>query len=577
MIARLLTIGRLLLTPRDKGRLVGIVALMVISALLELAGLGALLPVVAVFVKPELVESEPWLARACNLCGGQTRFMLAGAAAVALLFIGKNLFALLVVKLQARFVFGKQADFSIRLFRNYLCAPYQCTLNRSTADFNNNLFRVVRVCHCALLPLMLIATDLRAVLMLAAVLLWFIPSPTLCGTGFMALAGLLVQLAMRRANRRWGECSATNDAAAAQIRLEGLNGLKYIQSGSHESYFVRHYAERVRLGFSSDGRMYQAGQLPRLALETAALLATMGFFAIMVLLDFSPARILFNFSLLVAVMARLLPSFSRIHYNLTQLRQTMPLVEPLAADLTGLPPETVSAAPAGPPPTLDRDLTLRSLSFAYPEGAPVFHDLTLTLPARRTLAVVGRTGRGKTTLADLLQGQLKPDTGTIEADGRDIAANLAGWRSLVGYVPQTLFLLDRSIRENVAFGVEPAAIDDRKVAAALELAQLTAVVAGLPGGAAYTIGENGSRLSGGQRQRLCIARALYHEPKLLILDEATSALDRETEAALVEALETLRGKLTMVVIAHRLSTVEKCDLRLDLDDAAPRLLEKTEF
>ena len=577
MIAHLLKICRILLTPRDKWRLVGIVLLMVVSALLELAGIGALLPVVVAFVKPELVESEPWLARACDLCGGQTRFMLAGAAAVALLFVGKNLFALLVVKWQARFVFGKQADFSIRLFRNYLYAPYERTRNRSTADFNNNLFRVIRACNGALLPVMLIATDLLAVAMLAAVLLWFIPVPTLCGTAFMALAGLLVQLAMRRANRRWGERSAANDAAAAQFRLEGLNGLKYIKSGSHEAYFIRRYAERVRLAFACDGRMYQAGQVPRLALETAALLATMGFFAVMVLLDFSPARILFNFSLLVAVMARLLPSFSRIHYNLTQLRQTMPLVEPLFADLTELPPEMPNTAPSTPPPTLERELALRGLSFTYPEGAPVFRDLSLTIPARRTLAVVGRTGRGKTTLADLLLGLLKPDAGTIEADGRDISADLAGWRSLVGYVPQTLFLLDRSIRENVAFGVDPAAIDDRKVAAALELAQLTDFVAALPGGAEYTVGENGSRLSGGQRQRLCIARALYHEPKLLILDEATSALDRETEAALVDALETLRGKLTMVVIAHRLSTVEKCDLRLDLDADAPRLLEKTDF
>ncbi len=567
----LLQICRRLFTPGDKYRLLGLVVLMGIAALWELAGLGVLLPVVAVFVKPGLIENDPLLARLCAMCGGRTAFMLIGTVTVAAVFAGKALFSLLVVKWQAAFVFGKQAEFSIRLFRNYLYSPYAHTLNRSTADFNNNLFRVVRVCHSALLPLMLIATDLLAVLALTLVLLWFIPVPTICGTGFMALTGLLVQLLMRRANRRWGEISATNDAAAAQIRLDGLNGLKYIKSGNHEHHFVKHYSDRVRRGFSCDGRMYQAGQIPRLALETAALLATLGLFAAMVLLDFSPARILFNFSLLVAVMARLLPSFSRIHYNLTQLRQTMPVVEPLCRDLMDLAAEPEAAGLAM---TLDRELRLEDLTFAYPGSEPVFRNFSLTLPARHTLAVTGKTGRGKTTLADLLLGLLPPQNGVITADGRNIADDPAGWRRRIGYVPQNLFLLDRTIRENVAFGIDPAEIDDAKVAKALHLAQLTDLVARLPGGTAYRVGENGNRLSGGQRQRLCIARALYHEPSLLILDEATSALDGETESALVEALESLRGKLTMVVIAHRLSTVEKCDLRLDLDTTVPQTLEK---
>jgi ABC-type multidrug transport system fused ATPase/permease subunit len=231
-----------------------------------------------------------------------------------------------------------------------------------------------------------------------------------------------------------------------------------------------------------------------------------------------------------------------------------------------LPRESVSTSAA--PIELKRALTVERLSFRYREDAPwIFKDFSLRINAFSSVAFTGKTGCGKTTLADLVMGFLDPVEGHIRVDGRDIRENLASWRARIGYVPQSIYMLNDSIRRNVAFGIEDEAIDDAGVWRALELAQIADFVKGIPERLDTEIGERGVRLSGGQRQRIGIARALYRNPDMLILDEATSALDSETEQAFVEAIGALQGKLTMIVIAHRLSTVEKCDVILKLGEA----------
>ncbi|MBO5762689.1 MAG: ABC transporter ATP-binding protein [Lentisphaeria bacterium] len=308
--------------------------------------------------------------------------------------------------------------------------------------------------------------------------------------------------------------------------------------------------------------MYRIGQLPRLMLETSAMLVALAFFAIMLYWGYSEARIQINFVMLVVVMARALPSLGRMHYNLTQIRQTLPLLESVYPDLLLNPPQP---DPTVAPLPLDQSLELQQITFRYPNGKQIFDRYSCTVRACESVAVIGKTGRGKTTVADLLLGLLQPDSGKILADGVDIATAPDRWRKSIGYVPQHIVLLNSSIRENIAFGVPPELIDDAKVLRALRRAQLLDFVNTLPEGLDFFVGDNGNRLSGGQRQRLGIARALYSEPRLLVLDEATSALDTDTESAVVAALNELRGSLTMIVIAHRLTTIEQCDRILDLD------------
>jgi len=310
---------------------------------------------------------------------------------------------------------------------------------------------------------------------------------------------------------------------------------------------------------TSNTNLYVRGQGPPIGIESATMLLLLGILIIKLLLKEPTEEILLSLSIILAVMSRLLPAMSRSNYNLALIRQTQYLFDALFEDFVALPPEkSQNAAPI----TLEKEIELRDVCFSYPGGQEIFHDFNARIAVNESIGVTGATGSGKTTLVDLLLGLLKPQKGMILVDGRNIAENLVSWRKLIGYVPQHIQLWEGSIRENVAFGVPDEEIDDAKVMQALKLAQLYPLVESLPGGIEFRLSDNGNNLSGGQRQRLGIARALYHEPKMLILDEATSALDSETEKAFVEALEILSGKVTMIVIAHRLSTLNKCDRRL---------------
>jgi ABC-type multidrug transport system fused ATPase/permease subunit len=235
-------------------------------------------------------------------------------------------------------------------------------------------------------------------------------------------------------------------------------------------------------------------------------------------------------------------------------------------DISGIKPEITSAGDSEI--VFNREIRLDSVAFQY-SGAekPVIEDFTLDIPKNSSVAFVGPTGCGKTTLADLVTGLLKPTSGKVLVDGADIAGNLRSWRRKIGYVPQFIFLLDDTVRANVAFGVPESEFDDARVVECLKLAQIYDFVSELSNGIEHVVGENGIQLSGGQRQRIGIARALYNDPEVLILDEATSALDNETEQAFIDALRTLKGKLTMIMIAHRMTTVENCDDVVRLDGA----------
>jgi ABC-type multidrug transport system fused ATPase/permease subunit len=268
-------------------------------------------------------------------------------------------------------------------------------------------------------------------------------------------------------------------------------------------------------------------------------------------------EILLVFSVIIAVMARVLPALSRCNYNITLIRQNRFLFDFVADSIFSLEREELGTADGNL--TLENELEVKDLCFSYDGKKPVLKNFSLRLKANESLGISGKTGSGKTTLADLLLGLLRPDTGMILADGKNVFDDLQGWRQMIGYVSQNVYICNASIRENVAFGVPAEAIDDQRVREALQMAQIADWAENVPGGLDYLLHDSGTNLSGGQRQRIGIARALYTNPKLLILDEATSALDHETEAAFVEALENLNGKLTMIVIAHRLSTIEKCN------------------
>lgn len=550
---------RILLAPGDKARLIGIAVLMSVGAVLEIAGIGLVLPVVAVLVKPELLEQNIYLSRFYQSFGfaEHRTFMVFCCILLGSIYAVKNIFSLWIVQVQSAFVFRKHWEWCDRLYHIYLRAPYAYHLEHAAAELNNNIIRVSQVCAGVLLPAMLLLTDLMVVLALGLLLLFFMPAVTLGCLGFMIIAGWLIYWPLRALNFRWGKSAMDADMAAARNCLNGLLGIKAVKAAGAENFFLRRYREAQQSYCLFSRKLYVLGQIPRLGLETAAIFGSLGLLVILVWLGRAPGTILLTFSLLIAAMSRMLPSFSRMHYNLARIRQLLYAFDNLFRDLTAVAPENLGSEQPEHL-TLREMLEIRDLTFGYgPEL--LFERFSLRIPARSSVALVGTTGCGKTTLADLLQGFLVPQQGEILADGCNVLTHLRSWRRTVGYVPQFIYLLDDSVRANVALGEDPANIDEARMREALQLAQAEEFVRALPDGLDTVIGDNGVKLSGGQRQRLGIARALYRQPELLILDEATSALDHETEAAFVAALESLHGRMTLLVIAHRLSTVEKCD------------------
>ena len=553
---------RILLSPADKWRLVGIVALMVFMAVQEIAGLGLLMPLVALFTKPELLEQNAILRFISHwpvFAGRRGALLVCICGATVLLYVFKTLMSMLVIRLQSRFIVRQQKTLCDRIYRKVMGAPFEFHLRHGSGELVTMMSRSVELGAELLFPLMLLATDLVMASALCLALVILMPGVTLSCVAVFLVLGAAVYYPLRSLNVRVGARQAEGEMESRRRMLAGFFGAKSAKAMHREKYFTDSYAEALDSWLPQRAKLFALGQLPRLSMELIAIVTALGVFAAMALAGVPDGTLLLSFSLLIAALSRLLPAFSRIHYNMVRVLQNRYAFDSVMAYLD-LEEEDLKTG--APPLSLNDRIEFRHVGFTYPERSEeVIKDFDLTIPVRSSVALTGVTGGGKSTLADILLGLLKPQSGGVFADGRNIEENLASWRRRTGFVPQYIYLLDDTISANVVFGY-PGKPDAAKVAAALEAAQLTEFVASLSEGVDTVIGENGVRLSGGQRQRLGVARALYGDPELLVMDEATSALDDDTERALVSALDELRGKLTIVTIAHRLSTIEKCDFRI---------------
>ena len=552
LIARM----RWIFSPRDKVRFMMIALLMALSALLELVGIGILLGAATLFLSPDSAaggEVARILARL--LPGVRESYRVAWAiCAIGVMLTLKNLFALFIADLQARFIFAKRNDLARRVFSGFIHADYESYARLSPDFCFGTIFRINDMGNLVLLPAMQVLADVMVIGILAAASVALFPVITVSGIAAMAVSAAAVYAFTSRANRSCGEQRLREELAENKYRMIGIAGEKTIKCAAKEDFFLDAFTRAYRSVSRFARKLYTLGQLPRLSLESAAVLLACGVFAVMVVTERPATEILLTFAVLTAAVSRILPALSRCHYNLTLIRQNRPILDEIYSLLKTLPLEE---SPRGDAADAGKTIEVRDLSFAYCGGSPLFRNFSMIIEPGSSTAIAGRSGRGKSTLADLLMGLLKPSSGTITAGGRNIAGDLPGWRRQVGLVPQNIFLMEGSLRENVAFGEAPEEIDDRRVAEALKAAGLTEFPPDHP------ISAQGN-LSGGQRQRIGIARALYRKVKLLILDEATSALDAETENSFCEVLRKLRGKVTLLVISHRESTLEVCDRRIDL-------------
>lgn len=558
---------RHLLRPREQRQAVLLAGVMLVGACLEMLGVGAIPTFISLLSNPDAVSASRAGAWALDVLGHPAPdvLVLYGAGVLLGLFLLKNVYLSALAYAQARYVFNRQTGLAQRLVSAYLYSPYLFHLHRNTADLLRNANQeAMEVVGAGLLPLLILLMEALTLTALLGLLLAV--QPVISLGAFLVLggvSGLFVRLA-RQGLLRYGH--QMHEARAEMIRAvnEGLGGIKVTKTLGREAHFLNAF-ERAAARYAESGRARQVMlEIPRLVLEVTAIAGLLGVAAYLLRRGQQAHAILPTLTLLAVATVRMIPSFNRITNALTTVRYGRAAIGAVYDDLCRLE-SPVSSTP--PPMPFEREIRLDGVYFRYPG---VDHDtlsgITLEIPKGSVVGFVGTTGAGKTTLVDVILGLLVPSAGRVLVDGRDAHADVRAWQQRIGYVPQDVYLIDSTIRRNVALGLADEDIDEAALQRAVLGAQLDPFISRLPEGLDTVVGERGVRLSGGQRQRIGIARALYHAPDVLVLDEATSALDHETERAVMEAVEHLRGRCTILLIAHRMTTVENCDQIVRLRD-----------
>ena len=564
-----------LLSPEARWRWVALLPLALAAAAAEAVGAGAAFGLISILGDPARAATLPVVSKIHAYLPRQDppAVILTFTLLVMAFYIGRNAFLTSVTWVQEKALDAAVSHLSHRLLTAYLGAPYAFHFRRNSAGL---IHRVTDAVHSVFRGVLgsLLNTASEALVVAGIVVVLAIASPGVTAIAVVVVGGLLLLplTLSRKATTRWGQAVSQLDTDILQTLQQSLGGVKEVKVIGRESFFLAQFDERMAAAARLRSRYVAVAAALRMGVETTFVC---GLLAVSLLLTLrGGAAALPLLGLFAYAGFRVIPAANRIALYVAQLRYSRAWIHDLRADLAALPTPSITDAPEVEPIRFTRAVALERVSYTYagepepglpqaepvlPQAEPVLIDVSLTIAKGESIGVVGPSGAGKSTLIDLLLGLLEPTAGRITVDGRDITSAMRSWRRHIGYVPQEPFVLDDTIRRNVAFGVSDAEIDDGRVRAALRLAQLTDAVAGLPRGLDTMLGERGTRLSGGQRQRVAIARALYHEPEVLIFDEATSALDTPTERELIAALEALRGVKTLVVIAHRLTTVRRCD------------------
>ena len=543
------------------GRWVLLVALALLVSGFEIVGALLVYALLALVVDPGGAIDLPLVGdlRAYFPTLGERSLLLVTVAAMAVFFLLRSVVRVGATYVQTRVAHNAGARLSNRLVEGYLRWPYAMHLRRHSSELIRNGHQaVLEMVQSLLLPLIKVIAE--AVLVAAMLILLTFVAPTATALAVLVVGGAagLLLLVVQPRLRRLGAINHETSKATLSAIQQSLHGVRDIKVLARESYFARVYG-RSRLRMAR-ARYLQltAAQLPTIVIETALLGFILLFFALALLRGTPAQDTLSVLGLFAYVGLRLQPSLRDVVAGLNSLKYSAAPLEDLHADLLAV--EATAAQPDGDPLPFTDQVLLDGVSFRY-EGttSPALTDIDLAIHPGEQIGISGPTGGGKTTLVDVLTGLLEATSGRVLVDGRDLREHARAWQRNLGIVPQMVFLIDDTLRRNIAFGVSDGEIDEEALKEAIHLAQLEEFVGELPDGLETTVGERGVRVSGGQRQRIAIARALYRRPSVLVFDEGTSALDNATEAQLMTAIEGLRGQHTIILIAHRLSTVRTCD------------------
>ena len=562
-------------TPKEMRYCIFLIVAMILGAIIEAVGIGAILPLISLLGQPDFLTRHADVALLAEWIGieNHTELIVCLVFFLVVFYVLKNAYLAWQLRLQINFSLSNQIHFSRELMANYLSKPYLFHLNHNTAT----LLRNVKDGGSVIFTNILVPTFQLLTELVTAFCIWLMLVVTDSFTAIVVAGtmGGLIYALMRSFRRSIAEVAQIQNQYAAryiQSVNQGLGAIKETKVMRKEMFFLQEFADNYEQYGMAYRKFIFLNQFPRMIIETLVICALLLLIVGKIFLGNAPMDIVPLLGVLALAAFRLMPSANRIVALSTSIKFWMPLFEELYRDLLAIKARKIHhrslALEASPSPvSFQEKICVKGIRFHYPgTEEDVLSNVDFCVPKGSFVGVVGASGAGKTTFVDILLGLLPPTDGTILVDGADIRQNLRAWQANLAYVPQSIYLVDASIRENVALGEALDAIDDVRVNRALEMAELTDFVATQPKGVETIVGERGVKLSGGQRQRIGIARALYQQPNVLVLDEATSALDNETEKSITKTILKFKGQITIISIAHRVSTLEDCDFKVRFEN-----------
>jgi ABC-type multidrug transport system fused ATPase/permease subunit len=550
-----------LLTSAERRSATVLLGLMFIGMVLETLGVGLVIPAIVLLTQRNLANRYPALQPVLHTLGNpsQQSLVIGGMLVLVGVYLVKALFLAILARQQARYVFEVQARLSQRLFTVYLRQPYTFHLQRNSAQLIQNVIHEVSVfAFNGIQQGMCLLTESLVLLGLGALLLVVEPLGTLIVVSVMGTAAWGFHRLTGGRIARWGEARQHHEGLRIQHLQQGLGSAKDVKLLGREADFLEQYRVHTAQSARVGQLLATLQQLPRLWLEVLAVSGLVVLVVSMLAQGRALESVLPTLGLFAAAAFRLIPSINRVITSVQSLRFGLTVIDTLREEFNLAAPE--AAGTRTPVTPFRATLELNKVTYTYPSApAAVLNELSLAIRRGESVGIIGDSGAGKSTLVDILLGLLTPESGEVRVDGEDIQHALRNWQDQIGYVPQSIFLTDDTVTRNVAFGLPNEQINVAAVWRGIHGAQLEEFVHSLPQGLDTLVGERGIRLSGGQRQRIGIARALYHDPAVLVLDEATSSLDTATERGVMQAVRALQGTKTILIVAHRVSTVEHCD------------------
>lgn len=559
-----------ILNRKQKGRVLILLFMILISAVFETFGVGLIVPIITIIITPDVFETYPVLERIYEFFGftSMEQLLLLALLGMAAMFIIKNVYAFFLTYLQLRFVYKNQFSLSVKMMNVYLHKPYEQYLNMTTSMIMRIVGTDVTNIFSLLMTLIQICTE-GATFFFLLIFLCFIDFQMTMTMGvLLCLLMLIITKIFKPIMIRAGQDVQKYTVETNKWLIQAVSGIKELKVLGKEKHFLDNYSYYGSKNIDAMRRNGLFITVPRLLIESISLSGVLIYISITIIMGNDINDMLPQISAFALAAVRLMPCANRINNYLNQMSFFTPSLMSVADDLQGKIDKKDSDIRYQKPSDkkdriikIKKEIKLHNITYAYPDTNKKILDCAdMQIPVGKAVAVIGASGAGKTTIIDILLGLLNLQGGEITADGKNIMQDYQGWLHHIGYIPQMIFMLDDTIKANVAFGYRNEEIDEKRVWKVLEEAQIADFVRGLPEGLESKIGERGAKISGGQRQRLGIARALYEDPEVMIFDEATSALDNETEAAIMESINHLHGKKTLVIIAHRLNTIKDCDI-----------------